>query len=124
MEVRENTILVIEDDETICKLIFHVLHKAGFSVIVCKTGKEAFSWLEKNLPEIVLCDISLPDMSGEKILTSIRRLEHTFDLPVIAVTGVARAGDKERLLKHGFTGYISKPFKTLDFVSEIRKYID
>jgi CheY-like chemotaxis protein len=124
MEIQKNTILVIEDDEAICKLISYILQKSGYSVIICKTGIEAFNWLKNNLPVIVLCDIALPDINGEKILTFIRRLDRSYKIPVVAVTGIARTGDKERFLKRGFTGYISKPFNTSTFVSEIQKFIE
>jgi CheY-like chemotaxis protein len=123
MEVTSNTILVIEDNEAICKLFSFLLKKKGYSVVFCETGKEACEWISNNLPLIVLCDISLPDMNGEEVLSFIKKLEHTADLPILAVTAIARSGDKEKFLSQGFTGYISKPVNTATFVSEIQKYI-
>ena len=123
MKVTSNTVLVVEDNEAICKLFSFLLKKAGYSFVICRTGKEAFNWIKNHLPVIVLCDISLPDVSGEEVLTYIRKLEHTSNLPVIAVTAIARIGDREKFLNKGFTGYISKPIKTKTFVSEIQKFI-
>jgi two-component system cell cycle response regulator len=123
MEVTSNTVLIIEDNESISKIFSFLLKKEGYSIVFCKTGKEAFNWIDNHLPIIVICDISLPDMNGEEVLAYIKKLEHTVDLPVLAVTAIARAGDKEKFLNMGFTGYISKPINTATFVSEIQKYL-
>jgi CheY-like chemotaxis protein len=123
MEVSPNTILVVEDNEATCKLFSFLLEKAGYSLVICRTGKDALTWLEDHLPILIICDISLPDMRGGEILDSIRRFANAPNLPVIAVTAIARKGDKEKFLEQGFTGYISKPINTVTFVSEIQKYI-
>jgi CheY-like chemotaxis protein len=123
MELMDKTILVIEDDEIICRLLSYILQKAGYTVLVCKTAKEAFKWLKENHPSAVLCDIALPDISGDKILTLIRKIDYGSKLPVVAVTSSAQPGDKERILGCGFDGYIAKPFKTTTFVSEVEEYI-
>jgi CheY-like chemotaxis protein len=118
-----NLILIIEDNESICKLFSFLLKKAGYDTAIFNTGKEACDWIDSNLPTIVLCDISLPDMNGVEVLEHIKRLNHTSKLPVIAVTAIARSGDREKYLKVGFDGYIPKPVNTTTFVSEIQKFI-
>jgi CheY-like chemotaxis protein len=123
MEVTPSTIPVVEDNKAIAKLFYFVFRKAGYTTVICQTGKEVSEWIENHLPTIVICDIYLPDLSGVGVLTYIRGLKHTSDLTVLAVTAAARIGDKEKLLSDGFTGYISKPINIETFVSEVQKYI-
>jgi CheY-like chemotaxis protein len=123
MDILPNSILIVEDNDSICKLFSFLLKKAGYNPTIFTTGKECCNWINNNLPIIVLCDISLPDMSGVDVLEHIKKLKHTEKLSVIAVTAIARSGDKEKYLKLGFDGYIPKPINTTTFVSEIQKYI-
>jgi CheY-like chemotaxis protein len=123
MNKLSNTVLIIEDNESICKLFSFLLKKAGYETTIFNTGKDACDWIDSSLPTIILCDISLPDMNGVEVLEHIKRLEHTSKLPVIAVTAIARSGDREKYLKVGFDGYIPKPVNTTTFVSEIQKFI-
>ncbi len=120
---RSNTIVVIEDIGSITKLLSIILRKAGFEVETFETGEAACEWLKENLPILVLCDIMLPGMHGEEVLSFIRTLAHGADLNVLAVTALANPGDRERLLKHGFTDHIAKPINPGTFITQIQNYI-
>jgi len=119
----QNTIVVIEDIGSITKLLSIILRKAGYEVITFETGESACEWLRDNLPSLVLCDIMLPGMHGEEVLSYIRTLAHGNDLNVLAVTALANPGDRERLLRHGFTEHIAKPINPGTFISQIQEYI-
>ena len=120
---RSNTIVVIEDIGSITKLLSIILRKAGYEVETFETGEAACEWLKENEPNLVLCDIMLPGMHGEEVLSFIRNLPHGKDMNVLAVTALANPGDKERLLKHGFTDHIPKPINPGTFISQIQEYI-
>ncbi|MFC1481778.1 response regulator [Candidatus Neomarinimicrobiota bacterium] len=72
-------------------------------------GPDALIGLRGNKPDLVLLDISLPQMDGPEVLQNIRADHNLRDLPVIALTAHAMAGDRERFLSQGFDEYLSKP---------------
>jgi two-component system, cell cycle response regulator DivK len=123
MEKLENTILLVEDTDSIILLFKHLLRKAGYTVETCKTGNETLEWMKNNVPIVVLLDISLPDISGDEILNKMHAMEHYKDVPVLAVTALAREGDRERYLEMGFSGYIPKPINNATFVTQIQQFI-
>ncbi len=118
-----NTIVVIEDIGSITKLLSIILRKAGYEVATFDTGEAACEWLRENEPLIVLCDIMLPGMHGEEVLSFIRTQPHGQSLHVIAVTALANPGDRDRLLRHGFTDHIAKPINPGLFISQIRQHL-
>lgn len=123
MEKLDNAILLVEDNDPIILLFQHLIKKAGFALTVCKIGVAALDWMKNNVPSIVLLDISLPDISGEEIFKKMKEMEHYKGVPAIAVTAIARQGDKEKYLEMGFDGYIPKPINNETFVSQIQQFI-
>ena len=67
-----NNILVIDDDKDMCLLLHRFLTRNNFIVTTLHTGKESIKWLEKNEPDIVLCDFKLDDMTGADLLSRIK----------------------------------------------------
>ena len=74
-----------------------------------ETGMEALDGLKADPPDLVLLDISLPEMDGTEVLQRIRSDAALHDLPVIALTAHAMAGDRHKYLSIGFNDYVSKP---------------
>ena len=72
-------------------------------------GMDALNGIRRNLPALVLLDISLPGMDGSEVLRALRADAATYRLPVIALTAHAMAGDRERYLGQGFDSYVTKP---------------
>lgn len=124
MERLANTICVIEDNLSIRKLYSILLSKAGFEVIEFDEGLQAVEWIAKKNPLAVICDDGLPDTNGTEVLNKIRQHSHGKNIPVVAVTGFAQESDRERYLRAGFNGYISKPINTSTFVEQIREIIN
>ncbi len=123
MEKIGNTILLVEDNDSIVLLFKYLIRKAGYGLETCKTGAEALAWMKDKIPVIVLLDISLPDISGDEILKKLRTMDHYKDVPVLAVTAIARDGDREKYLDMGFNGYIPKPINNATFISQIQQFI-
>ncbi len=69
-------------------------------------------------------DIRLPGTDGLEALRRLREDERTADIPVVALTAQAMAGDRERFLEAGFNGYISKPVNIVDFIGTVRHYCE
>ncbi|MDP3430263.1 MAG: ATP-binding protein, partial [Desulfomicrobium sp.] len=104
-------ILLAEDDETTLFSISRLLEKSGHSVTVVHNGQEALEMHEVNDFDLILMDISMPVMGGIEACQRIRGSGNSQkrDIPIIALTAYAMAGDKEKFLAAGMNGYVAKP---------------
>jgi len=103
-------ILLAEDNPVNQKLAMRMIQKRGHQVVAVKTGREAIEALDKEQFDVVLMDVSMPDMDGLEA-TALLRQNYLGDrrIPIIAMTAHALIGDREMCLKAGMDGYISKP---------------
>jgi CheY-like chemotaxis protein len=102
------TIAVVEDNPD-NRLLVQVMLEPYYKVVEFDTGKSALEGLPELKPDLVLLDISLPEMDGTEVLRRIREHPDLQSLPVIALTAHAMAGDREKYLEAGFNDYVSKP---------------
>lgn len=112
-------ILVIEDNEQNRYLATFLLEQKGYTVLSAVDGHEGIEMAKALVPDVILLDIQLPTMDGYAVATVLRRIDKLKHLPIIAVTSYAMAGDREKALAAGCTGYIEKPIDPLTFVSSI-----
>lgn len=115
-------ILIVDDNEINLKLFEAILKKVGYDYVIAKNGIEAVEVAVKEKPSLVLMDIQMPTMDGEKAFHFIREKEETADIPIVAITSYALNEDRKRLIAAGFDGYLSKPISVEDFLNEIRKF--
>ncbi len=101
-------IAVVEDNPDNRLLIGAILEDL-YEIIEYEAGPEALSDFSDNLPDLVLLDISLPEMDGTDVLKRIRKNDKLKHLPVIALTAHAMSGDREKFLSEGFDEYVMKP---------------
>ena len=119
---RHLRILLAEDNVINQLLATRMLEKQGYIVTLANNGKEALSALERERFDVVLMDVQMPELDGFEATAAIRQQEkgtpgaHQI---VIAMTAHAIAGDRERCLKAGMDGYVSKPFRLADLLKEI-----
>ena len=116
-------ILVVEDNETNMYLIRFMLEKSGYEVIEAREGAVGVELAVKEKPDLIIMDIQLPDIDGLEATKRIRASEADGDIPIIALTSFAMAGDRERALAAGCTAYIEKPINSETFTAEIEKYL-
>jgi two-component system, cell cycle response regulator DivK len=101
-------VAVVEDNPD-NRLLLQAILGSRFAVQEFDNGVDALAAFAAALPDVVLLDISLPGMDGVEILTRIRGDAALAELPVIALTAHAMAGDREKYLAHGFDDYLTKP---------------
>jgi CheY-like chemotaxis protein len=101
-------IAVVEDNPD-NRLLVQAILDDRYEVVEYETGTDAVEGLEGAQVELVLLDISLPEMDGTEVLAWIREQDALRDLPVIALTAHAMTGDRERYLALGFNDYVTKP---------------
>lgn len=112
-----NTILVVEDDKKIARVVKVYLEEAGYHVIHFEKGREAINAAIKERPLLVVLDLMLPDMTGEEVLQEIREIG---DVPVILLT--AKTAPEERVAGFalGADDYVTKPFNPRELVYRVR----
>jgi len=101
-------IAVVEDNPD-NRLLVQALLEEFYEISEFETGTEVVEGLLDDLPDLVLMDISLPEMDGSELLRWIREQDALEGIPVIALTAHAMAGDRERYLNEGFDDYLTKP---------------
>ncbi len=111
---KKQTILVIDDDESMCDLVARYLQALGYITLTADDGKAGLMQFEEKKPDLVLLDLSMPGMDGFQVLEVMQ--EKIIDTPVIIISGVGTEKDTTRALKLGAWDYITKPFKELDIL--------
>jgi two-component system, cell cycle response regulator DivK len=117
------TILLIEDNEQNLYLTTFLLERSGFKVVPARSGPEGIALAVRIRPDLILLDIQLPLMDGYAVARELRKNQALQDVPIVAVTSYAMAGDREKTLEAGCTGYIEKPIDPDTFRSEIEKHL-
>jgi CheY-like chemotaxis protein len=87
------------------------VRSAGYETILVNSGPAALQAVQNATPDLILCDIGMPEMDGFETLEHLRRDKRFQQVNVVALTAYATLKDKEQILKQGFNEYISKPFK-------------
>ncbi|MEJ2206244.1 MAG: response regulator [Gemmatimonadota bacterium] len=101
-------IAVVEDNPD-NRLLVNTLLEDLYEISEYETGVEAIEGLSRDPPDLVLLDISLPEMDGTEVLEWIRQQPDLASLPVVALTAHAMSGDREKYLAMGFNDYVTKP---------------
>lgn len=116
-------ILVAEDNLINQKLIESILAKAGHTVTMVTNGEDVLKHHHASAFDVILMDVQMPVMDGEKATDMIRSSSVRRDVPIIALTAHALRGDQERYLALGMDGYISKPIDRKKLFEEIQRVI-
>ena len=119
----QKRILVIEDQELNRKVVRIVLQSRGYTVLEATDATEAIASLKDAIPQLILMDIALPGQSGEDLTRRIKANLAWVDIPIIALTAAAMAGDRERILKAGCDDYLSKPIDIKVLVERVETHI-
>ena len=116
-----SSLLYIEDD-SISREIVSMFLKDYFEVDTATDSSEAFKKINKNSYSIILLDISLcKGLDGLELAKEIKKIKKYKDVPIIAVTAHAFREDEDRILKSGFTHYISKPFTKNSLLNKVNQ---
>ena len=120
---RKSKILLIEDNGQNLYLITFILEKNGYEVIQARDGLEGIEKAIQEKPDLILLDIQLPVMDGYQVARRMKSMPELKDIPIVALTSYAMAGDRERILAAGCDGYIEKPINPETFMAEIERHL-
>ena len=113
-------IYCVEDDTSIRDIEIYTLRSTGYEAMGFENGKEFFEALHTRMPDLVILDIMLPDISGMEILTRLKKDPSTMHLPVILASAKGTEFDKISGLDTGADDYLAKPFGMMEMVSRVR----
>ncbi len=118
---RRLKILLVEDNRVNQAVASRLLERRGHEVVVVGNGKAALEALKKQTPDLVLMDVQMPEMDGIQTTAAIRKdeLKTGKHIPIIVMTAHAMEGDRERFLRAGMDGYVSKPLRIEQLLSTI-----
>jgi CheY-like chemotaxis protein/anti-sigma regulatory factor (Ser/Thr protein kinase) len=102
-------ILLAEDNEVNLEVVYDYLRGMGYQVVIARTGREAIEQAVAIRPDVILMDIQMPEMDGLEAIRRLRAWPGFAATPIIALTALAMAGDRERCLAAGASEYLSKP---------------
>ncbi len=120
---RRKTVLIVEDNELNMKLFHDLLDAYGYATLQTRSGIEAMELARRHMPELIVMDIQLPEVSGLEVTRWLKEDEVLRSIPVIAVTAFAMKGDEERIRRGGCEAYLSKPISVAGFVGTVRQFI-
>ena len=104
-------ILIVDDVEVNARLLKKMVEKMGYQGLTATGVKEAVSQMQKELPQLILLDIMMPDMSGYQFCELLKENPDTKDIPVIFVSAASELDDKMKGFQVGAVDFISKPFE-------------
>lgn len=112
------TVLVVEDDAAIARMVEVELIEAGYRVELAATGGDGLAALERNQPDLMILDVRLPDIDGLAACRSARRAGHR--MPILMLTALDRVGDRVIGLDAGADDYLAKPFAIEELLARLR----
>ncbi len=111
-----STVLIVEDDDDVRRLVTRLLERAGHDVRGCANGHDALRVLFSERPDVVVLDIGLPGLDGWQVLDRVRELS---DVPVLMLTAQGDELDKVRGLRAGADDFVTKPFGRQELVARV-----
>ena len=118
------TILIIEDTEPILDNLTEYFEMEGFKIIGARNGKIGIELAEALTPDLIICDVLMPEMDGYQVLDALMHRAKTFEIPFIFSTSMSEIGNIEQGLKHGADDYIIKPFDLEDLLKMANSWIN
>jgi signal transduction histidine kinase/thioredoxin-like negative regulator of GroEL len=122
--VNGGRILVVEDNRINMKLMADFLEMEGFEVLGAKDGRQGIEMARRERPDLILMDMSLPDMGGDEVTRVIRADATCADVPIIGVSAYATDEAASRALEAGCNGYETKPVDFPRLILTIRRYLE
>jgi signal transduction histidine kinase/HPt (histidine-containing phosphotransfer) domain-containing protein len=115
--LKKNSILIVDDDAANLMQLIHIL-QPEYTVFTAKNGSAALEIAAKSVPDLILLDIVMPEMSGFEVLSELKKSDKTNEIPVIFITGINDSDNESEGLSLGAVDYIRKPF--YDMVVKLR----
>lgn len=113
-------ILVVDDDKLILELLTDILVGEGFEVRTAKNGIDALERLNENTPDLIVCDVMMPEMNGYELLSVVQNDKNTSTIPFVFLSSKSQVKDRIKGYNRGADDYITKPFDDAELIAKIR----
>jgi len=119
----DSTVLVVDDDPVILKLLEVNFEMEGFTVVIARDGEEGIRVARTEQPDIIVSDIMMPKKSGLELVDELKADRSTADIPIILLTAKAQTADVRSGMDAGADDYVTKPFEPLDLVDRVNRLL-
>jgi DNA-binding response OmpR family regulator len=120
----DSTVLVVDDDPVILKLLEVNFEMEGFTVLVARDGEEGIEVARTDQPDLIVSDIMMPKVSGLELVTALKGDPATSEIPIILLSAKAQNADVRSGLDAGADDYVTKPFEPLDLVDRVNRLLE
>ena len=110
-QVSRATILLVEDEDSLRRVMKDLLEQEGYTICEARDGAEAFEQVDRHNPDLVLLDLNLPNVDGYTVLAKLRSHPRTASLPIVVLTARGDEDNEVRVLRLGATDFLTKPFR-------------
>ena len=117
------TVLVVEDDPVILRLLEVNFELEGFTVVLAHDGSEGIEAARANQPDVIVSDIMMPHTSGIELVETLKADPDTKAIPIILLSAKAQTSDLKAGLEAGADDYVTKPFEPLDLVERVNELL-
>lgn len=116
-------ILVIDDDQNLLSDLIEILGYEGYDALGANSGQEGLTLAREQIPDLIVCDITMPDLDGFGVITALRQEEQTTNIPVIFLSARNEQSFVQSGLRLGAIAYVPKPYNVKDLLATIRDEI-
>ena len=116
-------VLIVEDNKADVRLLKDILERRGYETLQTGDGLEAIKLALEHLPDLILMDIQLPEISGFEVTQRLRGDNRSRHIPIVAVTAFAMGWHERETLDSGCDAYIAKPISILGFLSTVESFL-
>ena len=117
-----NKILIIEDDRETRDMFVEGLIEEGFEAIGAKNGRVGIQKTQEYLPDLIICDMNMPELNGDRVLTTLRQNPSTAMIPFIFMSALSNEAEHHEAMELGANDYLTKPFTVEQLLEVIAKF--
>lgn len=115
--------LVVDDEPYMHRLLEYHLRRAGFQLLNARNGREAVELAQRELPDVIVMDLMMPEMDGLSALKELKQVEATRSIPVIMITASAQQVTRQEAEASGAALFLTKPFSPTQLLLDVRKLV-
>jgi len=121
---RNPLILAVDDDPRNLEMLGVILRKANYRVTFAQNGRQALERVQDTLPDLILLDIVMPEMSGYEVCEKLKKSENYKNIPIILITAKTKTNDIIKGFQLGIVDYVAKPFNSVELLVRVKTHLE
>ena len=118
------SVLLVDDEDQLRRVMKDLLERDGYVVVEAADGVEALAQVDRHAPDIIVLDLSLPNLDGFGVLTNLKSRPATSDIPVVVLTAKGDEDSEVRVFEHGADDFLSKPFRARSLSARLKAVLE